>query len=586
MTPMPNAANPNSIFGEALARTPAPEPLDVVLGRMAQTQGQNLQNQRTQFEMAGDQAVRDAIRNNTRGVPVSAPPRGFPPEPAPTYDDEGNVIRDVGYHAAAAGVSAQAPLPNVDAIVRELNSKGYGDRALTFLNSITNLHKGNLDNLEKNLKLDQAKNYEIGDRVESLLRLAQPGGPGSQADQNGLAKAQAAWPAMAAELNQRYGAGLPSTFDPDTATNIWRGKVGYDQILKRQLDTLTLGKTAAETGEAQARTALTGTQAAISQRKLDMIDRAMKDPTTALTNDVDSIIDPKANPDENRQARGLYLLNLSHGDFDGARQAVQGIAEKITTSNETEARERRLKGIPQAVPPETIENRQELMDLRQRERADRSYQFNSTQLDRYGKPISDIRARMARLQDSLDQNTPTADALIAPELLSIMSGGAGSGLRMNQATLEHVSGGRSKWESLKAAANQWRLDPRTANSITPDQRQQIRVLAKTVQDRLDAKQEVIDSARDDLASTDDPVRHRRIVTGAQRKLLEADQATQETQPGPAAATARTTGTPPPMPGVLSAADVGKVYTSKTGKVLKIKAVNPKDGTQFQADEVR
>lgn len=44
-------------------------------------------------------------------------------------------------------------------------------------------------------------------------------------------------------------------------------------------------------------------------------------------------------------------------------------------------------------------------------------------------------------------------------------------------------------------------------------------------------------------------------------------------------------TAPPMPRVLTAADVGKTYT-KGGKVWRITRVNPTDGTKFLADEVR
>jgi hypothetical protein len=111
MTPMPNAPSPNAIFGEALARIPAPEPLDVIQGRMAQTQAQALKNRQTQIEMAGDQALRDSLRRNTRTVPVGAPPSGFPAEPAPILDNEGNPVRDVGWHAAAAGASAPGTAP-------------------------------------------------------------------------------------------------------------------------------------------------------------------------------------------------------------------------------------------------------------------------------------------------------------------------------------------------------------------------------------------------------------------------------------------------------------------------------------------
>lgn len=52
------------------------------------------------------------------------------------------------------------------------------------------------------------------------------------------------------------------------------------------------------------------------------------------------------------------------------------------------------------------------------------------------------------------------------------------------------------------------------------------------------------------------------------------------------------GKPPPpsgatnLPGKLSASDVGKTYINKNGKQIRITAVNPNDGTQFQAQEVK
>lgn len=52
------------------------------------------------------------------------------------------------------------------------------------------------------------------------------------------------------------------------------------------------------------------------------------------------------------------------------------------------------------------------------------------------------------------------------------------------------------------------------------------------------------------------------------------------------ATMQATGTIPSMPTRLSASDVGKTYRSKTGKTLKITAVNPNDPTQFQSEEVK
>lgn len=155
-------------------------------------------------------------------------------------------------------------------------------------------------------------------------------------------------------------------------------------------------------------------------------------------------------------------------------------------------------------------------------RLDRSYQYNSTQLEKLRQPIDALVGRVGRLQDSLSQNTPQADALVAPELLSVMAGGQGSGLRMNEAEISRIVGGRSNWESLKAAANKWSLNPATANSITPAQRQQIRALVATVQQKLAGKQSALDGANEDLVNATDVNTHRRIVSATRTKLDAID----------------------------------------------------------------
>jgi hypothetical protein len=164
------------------------------------------------------------------------------------------------------------------------------------------------------------------------------------------------------------------------------------------------------------------------------------------------------------------------------------------------------------------------------ERSDKSFQYNNGALDKVATPIDQANQRMGRLKDALDQNTPQADALIAPELLSVMAGGAGSGLRMNEAEISRIVGGRSKWESLQAAINQWSLDPKAALSITPEQRQEIRALAKTVQDKLVAKEKIIDESRNGLIDSDDPKEHRRIVAETKKKLDKIDAGEERQKP--------------------------------------------------------
>jgi hypothetical protein len=155
-------------------------------------------------------------------------------------------------------------------------------------------------------------------------------------------------------------------------------------------------------------------------------------------------------------------------------------------------------------------------------RSDKSYQFNTAQLDKVGQPIEQAIMRFGRLQDTVNQATPQADALIAPELLTVMAGGAGSGLRMNEAEISRIVGGRSNFESLKAALNKWQLDPSKALSITPAQRGQIRQLMGEVYGKLQQKQDVLDKAREDLVNESDPIEHRKIVTGARLKLSQID----------------------------------------------------------------
>src|SRR5205085_10860217 len=108
-------------------------------------------------------------------------------------------------------------------------------------------------------------------------------------------------------------------------------------------------------------------------------------------------------------------------------------------------------------------------------------------LDTSAKPIEDSLGRMGRLNETLAQGSPQADALVAPELLTIMAGGQGSGLRMNEAEISRIVGGRSNWQNLEAWAQKWNTDPSKANSLTSDQRKQVQSLVSAVAGRAQQK---------------------------------------------------------------------------------------------------
>jgi hypothetical protein len=70
--------------------------------------------------------------------------------------------------------------------------------------------------------------------------------------------------------------------------------------------------------------------------------------------------------------------------------------------------------------------------------------------------------------------------------------------------------------------NQWSTDPKSANSITPDQRAQIRALVSTVGQKVAAKQGILSQAGDGLLDAPDVQTHRKILADTQNKLDAVD----------------------------------------------------------------
>lgn len=169
-----------------------------------------------------------------------------------------------------------------------------------------------------------------------------------------------------------------------------------------------------------------------------------------------------------------------------------------------------------------IANRTKDFGAKNDARSDKSYQLQSGRLDKIRQPVDQLIQRLGRLNDTLAQNNPQADALIAPELMTVMAGGQGSGLRMTDTEIERIVGGRSAWENLKAKVQHWSTNPEEARSITPDQDKQIRALVSMVHSKLASKQQILDETEESLISSDDPKEHRRIVADARKKLDAID----------------------------------------------------------------
>lgn len=123
-------------------------------------------------------------------------------------------------------------------------------------------------------------------------------------------------------------------------------------------------------------------------------------------------------------------------------------------------------------------------------RNDQNWQFNTQRLDRERKPLDDYAARFSRLRDALNSHLPPADSLIPAELLTVMAGGQGSGLRVNEAEILRALHGQSNWQTIKAALQKWNVDPSKALSITEEQRGYLNDLLNIVGAKIHQKQDI------------------------------------------------------------------------------------------------
>lgn len=154
-------------------------------------------------------------------------------------------------------------------------------------------------------------------------------------------------------------------------------------------------------------------------------------------------------------------------------------------------------------------------------REDRSYQFHAGELEARTKPLADTLTRASRLLMTLKQANPQADAEAAPEFLSVMAGGQGANLRMNQASIDNTKEGRTAWEKLKSDVAKYSLDP-THSIITDAQRKQMQDLAGQFTQYLNGKHKILVDARSKLANSSDVREHRRIYDEANKALEGVD----------------------------------------------------------------
>jgi hypothetical protein len=158
--------------------------------------------------------------------------------------------------------------------------------------------------------------------------------------------------------------------------------------------------------------------------------------------------------------------------------------------------------------------------LRQDTAGDRSFQFSQNELNKQGEPIQKGLTSISNLRDLVNARTPAADALIAPKLISTEAGGFGSGVRVTGAEIKSQIGGRSAWENLLATSQHYATNPKDALLYTPSQRDQISKIIDLHEAKLKAQSDALNKGFGDLAASNDPMAHRRIVDRTRKALLD------------------------------------------------------------------
>lgn len=110
------------------------------------------------------------------------------------------------------------------------------------------------------------------------------------------------------------------------------------------------------------------------------------------------------------------------------------------------------------------------------------------------------------LMQLLNMKTPVSDRLVSPLVLKTIVAGQGTGFRMTRAEIDNITHGRSRWDDLAVAINQWSADPSKALNLSDTQRTDLMTLAKEIRKRETVtRKKTIDYRRkmDDAIATSD-----------------------------------------------------------------------------------
>lgn len=636
MTPMPNAPSPNAIFGEALARTPAPLPLSTVEEQLAQTRGLNaqvpvqqqqaqelaLKNQLTQRKVKNLQIMHDNLPGLLQASGGKWDDSVFNGLVAKGLDaDEGESLRALHLTSDDKASQTAERLANAQKTQQDLadHARDIAGRQAYTLNHNARNPDGSYDPV----------------KVEAVISNLEASDPQWKAAGHGR------------ELRQLY-----STDQPAFAAKMQTAEQLAPEAAKEQEQ---LAEQRSKTAEAASTAQLRATQAqeaALAQRvrerflskfgspvppgapiaaagTLNSGVAGAEDPDIAGL--VSNVIDRKTYPAEWQEGYGHIINSLgTTGDFKEGLNKLGQIAERISTSHLAQ-----LRAEAENAPTSPVfKGKAALAGAEEEQRQNVALKYLNAQggTSQLAKDIADYKVPLTTALSNRIP-LPARDAILA-EVNRLNPDFNASNFAIKQRTendaitgkigtqrsaLNTMMGHLSILDQAADALNN--SDFPALNRIANYLGVQVGGTAKTTYETIvhrlgpevtrayvagggsvgergtnesdfspslapgQLKANVGVSAQ--LAgSLVDALENRykggTFGRGNLQTLLSPEAQAARQQLAGQSPVGRTA---PPMPRVLTAADVGKTYT-KGGKVWRITRVNPADGTKFLADEVR
>jgi hypothetical protein len=227
--------------------------------------------------------------------------------------------------------------------------------------------------------------------------------------------------------------------------------------------------------------------------------KAAQDKVSDITSAINAKTGAAATPASPEQVteygNRVAALNLTPEQFKTYGTAPPGTT--VAELDKRYAEAQGLKGISdkEAETKVTNQARDDAAAAKKVEQTGKVYDNYSKQVDKVKDPVDAIGARAGLAIKNLDLKDKAADALVAPEILTLAAGGQGSGLRMNEAEIQRIVGGRDVWDTLKSKINYLRTKGGTFDDV---QRAQLKQIATYIADRSSAISSVLDVTRENM----------------------------------------------------------------------------------------